>query len=166
MEVSAMAQKTFPAYVSNKCIIGYGLINGIVNAGVFAAMHAGDTAVTFGLADIAMDLALTGLILGMLLFAIVVPLTRGDLKAGRFARPEALPAAARILPRPYAGSLFVLGIVAAVAAVAVGMVLALVVGVVVPLPLPFALMMVLKGCVCALVGALSGYLTIVYVARG
>lgn len=166
MEVSAMAQKTFSAYASNKCIIGYGLINGIVNAGVFAAMHAADTSVTFGLADIAFDLALTGVILGMLLFAIVVPLTRGDLKAGRFARPDALPAVTRMLPRSYVGSLFVLGIVAGLAAVAVGTVLALVVGFVVPMPLPFTLMMVLKGCVCALVGALSGYLTIAYVARG
>lgn len=169
MEVSATvqkAQKTFSAYAANKCVIGYGLINGIVNAGVFAAMHAANTEVTFGLPDILTEMALTGAILGIILFACVVPLTRHDLNAERFARPESLPSIVRLMPRSYAGSMLVLGLVAAVAAVAVGLALALIVGIVLPLPLPFVPMMVLKGCVCACVGALSGYLTISYVVRG
>ncbi|MEI3307543.1 MAG: hypothetical protein V8R48_01565 [Eggerthella lenta] len=166
MEVTATSRKTFSAYVSNKCIIGYGLINGIVNAAVFAAMHAAQPDVVFGLPDIAVDLALTGLILGVILFACVVPLTRHDLNAGRFACPEAFPGAVRLLPRSYAGAMLALGLVAAVAAVALGAALALVVSIVLPLPLPFLPMMALKGCVCACIGALSGYLTISYVVRG
>lgn len=166
MEVSAMAQKTFSSYAANKCIIGYGLINGIVNAGVFAAMHAGSPEVVFGLPDILFDLALTGLILGIILFACVVPLTRNDLKANRFAPPETLPSVARLMPRSYVGAMLVLGVIAAVLAVAVGAALALVVGLVLPLPLPLIPMMALKGCVCAVIGACSGFLTISYVVRG
>lgn len=169
MEVSATAQKaqkTFSAYAANKCVIGYGLVNGIVNAAVFAAMHAAQPEVTFGLPDIMTDLTLTGAILGIILFACVVPLTRHDLNAERFARPEETPSVARLLPRSYVGAMLVLGLVAAVAAVAVGLALALIVGFVLPLPLPFVPMMVLKGCVCACIGALSGFLTISYVVRG
>lgn len=169
MEVSATAQKapkTFSAYAANKCLIGYGLVNGIVNAAVFAAMHAAQPEVGFGVSDIVLDLALTGLILGIILFACVVPLTRHDLNAARFARPEALSSVARLLPRSYVGAMLVLGMVAGVAAVALGMALALIVGIVLPLPLHFVTMMVLKGCVCACIGALSGFLTISYVVRG
>lgn len=169
MEVSATAQKaqkTFSAYAANKCVIGYGLVNGIVNAAVFAAMHAAQPEVTFGMVDIVTEMALTGAILGIILFACVVPLTRHDLNAARFDRPEALPSFVRLLPRSYVGAMLVLGLVAAVAAVAVGLALALVVGIALPLPLPFAPMMVLKGCVCACIGALSGFLTISYVVRG
>lgn len=166
MEVSATAQKTFSAYAANKCVVGYGLINGLVNAAVFAAMHAAQPEAAFGVPDIMTDLSLTGLILGIILFACVVPLTRHDLNAGRFARPEETPSAARLLPRSYVGAMLLLGLVAAVAAVATGMALALVVGIVLPLPLHFVPMMVLKGCVCACIGALSGFLTISYVVRG
>lgn len=165
MEVSATVQKTFYSYAANKCVIGYGLINGLVNAAVFAAMHAAQPEATFGMPDIVMDLALTGAILGIILFACVVPLTRHDLEACRFARPVALPSVVRLMPRSYVGAMLVLGLLAAVVAVAVGLALALVVGVVLPLPLPFVPMMVVKGCVCALVGACAGFLTVSYVVR-
>lgn len=70
------------------------------------------------------------------------------------------------MPRSYVGAMLVLGVIAAVLAVAVGAALALVVGLVLPLPLPFIPMMALKGCVCAVIGACSGFLTISYVVRG
>lgn len=157
--------KEFGAYAANKCAVGYGLVNGIVNAGVFAAMHAGDTSVTFALGDVVFDLALTGLILGVILFAIVVPLTKHDLKAGAFVRPEVLPGVARVVPRSFAGALVVVGLVAGMLAAVIGAVLSGLMSVAGVMPLGFAAMMILKGCVCALVGAASGYFTISFVVR-
>lgn len=162
---AAKAPKEFGAYAANKCLVGYGLVNGIVNAGVFSAMHAGDANVTFALGEVVFDLALTGLILGIILFAIVAPLTKHDLKAGAFLWPDALPGVARIVPRSFAGALVVVGLVAGVLAAAVGALVAVLLSVAGVMPLGFVSMMVLKGCVCALVGAASGYLTISFVAR-
>lgn len=54
----------------------------------------------FGMHDIVHDLAFTGLLLGMLLFACVVPLTRMDLRKGVFSLPGAAAVPFRSSPRP------------------------------------------------------------------
>ena len=162
---STKAPKAFSAYAANKCIIGYGLINGIINAAIFAGIHASQPGATFEIPDIVMDLALTGLLLGIILFACVVPLTRMDLKAGRFAAPEELPSIEKILPGAYVGTMFLLGLIASIVAVVLGVALTLLIGLALPLPLSFTAMMILKGCICASIGGISGYLTITYVVR-
>ena len=74
----AKAPKSFKSYALNKCLIGYGVVNGIINAAIFAGINAGAPDAMFGMHDIVHDLAFTGLLLGMLLFACVLlplPLT-------------------------------------------------------------------------------------------
>lgn len=85
----AKAPKSFKSYALNKCLIGYGVVNGIINAAIFAGINAGAPDAMFGMHDIVHDLAFTGLLLGMLLFACVVPLTRMDLRKGVFSLPGA-----------------------------------------------------------------------------
>lgn len=35
------AAKDYQSYLKNKCIVGYGIVNGVVNALIFMGMHAG-----------------------------------------------------------------------------------------------------------------------------
>ncbi|MFR3451957.1 MAG: hypothetical protein ACLTSX_10890 [Collinsella sp.] len=42
----AAETKEFKSYLANKCIIGYGIINGIVNAAIFFGMNASNPDVT------------------------------------------------------------------------------------------------------------------------
>ena len=37
----AKAPKSFKSYALNKCLIGYGVVNGIINAAIFAGINAG-----------------------------------------------------------------------------------------------------------------------------
>ena len=85
----ARPAKPFNSYLLNKCIIGYGVINGIINAVIFYLLHMGEPEALLGHADIFHDFALTGVLLGLLLFVIVVPLTRMDLRKHVFAGPNA-----------------------------------------------------------------------------
>lgn len=71
---AAIAPKAYGAYALNKCLIGDGVINGVLNAGIFYLMHMADTGATFGLTDVLVDFAMTGLLLGIILAAIVIPL--------------------------------------------------------------------------------------------
>ena len=84
-----------------------------------------------------MDLTLTGAILGIILFACVVPLTRHDMNAARSLRPEALPSSCGLPPRSYVGAMLALGPWSP-SRRAVGLALALIVGIVLPLLLHFA----------------------------
>ena len=85
----ARPAKPFNSYLLNKCIIGYGVINGIINAVIFYLLHMGEPEALLGHADIFHDFALTGVLLGLLLFVIVVPLTRMDLRKHVFAGHDA-----------------------------------------------------------------------------
>ena len=89
--------KPFNSYLLNKCIVGYGIINGIINAVIFYLMHLSEPELLFSEADIFHDFALTGVLLGILLFVIVVPLTRMDLRKGVFSGPKSPISAARRL---------------------------------------------------------------------
>ena len=56
----AKAPKSFKSYALNKCLIGYGVVNGIINAAIFAGINAGAPDAMFGMHDIVHDLAFTG----------------------------------------------------------------------------------------------------------
>lgn len=92
--------KPFNSYLLNKCIVGYGIINGIINAVIFYLMHLSEPELLFSEADVFHDFALTGVLLGILLFVIVVPLTRMDLRKGVFSGPNVanLGGAASLVP--------------------------------------------------------------------
>ena len=154
----AKAPKSFKSYALNKCLIGYGVVNGIINAAIFAGINAGAPDAMFGMHDIVHDLAFTGLLLGMLLFACVVPLTRMDLRKGVFSLPGAAGGAF-----PLVSSILGVGALAAVVMTGAGALLSL------ALPAAGATvtgMMFLKGLVCALGGAVAGWFTISFVVRG
>ena len=63
-------------------------------------MHLSEPELLFSEADIFHDFALTGVLLGILLFVIVVPLTRMDLRKGVFSGPNVanLGGAASLVP--------------------------------------------------------------------
>ena len=48
----AKAPKSFKSYALNKCLIGYGVVNGIINAAIFAGINAGAPDAMFGMHDI------------------------------------------------------------------------------------------------------------------
>lgn len=54
------AAKDYQSYLKNKCIVGYGIVNGIVNALIFMGMHAGDADITFAAGKVVEEIALTG----------------------------------------------------------------------------------------------------------
>lgn len=157
------APKSFKSYALNKCLIGYGVVNGIINASIFAGMHAATPDAVFDMTAIAHDIAFTGLLLGILLFACVVPLTRMDLKHGKFALPAMGQGTFALMPRPYAGSIFATGLMAMVVMTGLGALA----GLFVPAAgLPVVAMTVLKGTLCAIGGAVAGWCTISFVVRG
>ena len=156
----AKGPKTFSAYALSKCIVGYGIINGIINAAIFAGIHAGAPDARFRFGDVAHDMALTGALLGILLFVIVVPLTKADFRKGRFAGPVEGDQLAP-LPRSFALATVVMGAIGLVAAVGIAEAACLAL----PLPLDVTGMMLLKGVCCATVGCLSGYFTISWAVR-
>ena len=155
--------KPFNSYLLNKCIVGYGIINGIINAVIFYLMHLSEPELLFSEADIFHDFALTGVLLGILLFVIVVPLTRMDLRKGVFSLPGAAGGAFPLVSSSYAVSILGVGALAAVVMTGAGALLSL------ALPAAGATvtgMMFLKGLVCALGGAVAGWFTIIFVVRG
>ena len=155
--------KPFNSYLLNKCIVGYGIINGIINAVIFYLMHLSEPELLFSEADIFHDFALTGVLLGILLFVIVVPLTRMDLRKGVFSLPGAAGGAFPLVSSSYAVSILGVGALAAVIMTGAGALLSL------ALPAAGATvtgMMFLKGLVCALGGAVAGWFTISFVVRG
>ena len=155
--------KPFNSYLLNKCIVGYGIINGISNAVLFDLMHLSEPELLFSEADIFHDFALTGVLLGILLFVIVVPLTRMDLRKGVFSLPGAAGGAFPLVSSSYAVSILGVGALAAVVMTGAGALLSW------ALPAAGATvtgMMFLKGLVCALGGAVAGWFTISFVVRG
>lgn len=139
--------KPFNSYLLNKCIVGYGIINGIINAVIFYLMHLSEPELLFSEADVFHDFALTGVLLGILLFVIVVPLTRMDLRKGVFSGPNVanLGGAASLVPASYAPALLVATVAATVSLMGVGAFAC----VLLPLPLTVTGLMLLKGLVCA-----------------
>ena len=153
-----MAAKTkdYKSYLWNKSIIGYGIINGIINALIFLGINSGNPDGLFAQGKIIEEMALTGVLLGLILTWCVVPLTKMDLKkgvyrgeAGAYGPTEKLPVKA--IPMSIA-----VGVVALVVVVVLSGLLTFVL----PLPLTRTGMMVFKGCMCAVTGCVSGYCVI------
>jgi hypothetical protein len=162
MAKSPKAPLSFTSYALNKCLIGYGVVNGIINAAIFAGLHAAAEGATFDMGAVVSDLSFTGILLGMLLFACVVPLTRMDLRKNVFKLPAGGAGAFPLVSGSYAVSILVVGALACVFMTGIGALLSL------ALPAGGATvtgMMILKGLVCAC-GAVAGYFTISFVVRG
>lgn len=102
----------FSSYALRKCLIGFGAVNGVLNAVIFRFMHSGDMTVQFDFVGIVADLAITGLILGAILFACAVPLTKRDMRAGAFVSPETFGGVAGVVPRSYGVAMLVVAVVA------------------------------------------------------
>lgn len=152
----AKPTKTFQSYLLNKCLIGYGIINGIVNALIFYLMHMSDTAITFGYNDIMIEMATTGFLLGVILMECVLPLTRMDVRKDVFEVPAHIDGWQKRIPRSNLMGAIVIGLVAMVATLAVAAIFL----VFLPRPLGFVPMLVFKGFLCAVAGAVAGYLSI------
>ena len=148
--------KDFQGYLKNKCIVGYGIANGIINGAIFFAMNASNAAITFDQSAMIEEIALTGALLGVLLTLCVVPLTKMDFKKGVYTATAADMNATAKLP----GNMIVLSLVVGVIALAICTALAAVFSFVLPMPLTRTGMMIFKGCMCAIAGAIAGYLVI------
>ena len=76
-------QNNLKSYLLSKCIVGYGIINGLINATIFYFMEKGHPDALFYAGDIIKDLTFTTFLLGFLLALIVMPLTVKDLEKGK-----------------------------------------------------------------------------------
>lgn len=150
------AAKDYQSYLKNKCIVGYGIVNGIVNALIFMGMHAGDADITFAAGKVVEEIALTGALLGLILTWCVVPLTKMDFNKGVYpGNSEGYGWLAK-LPKKSIPLSIVVGIIALVVATP----LAWLCTFVLPLPLSRTGMMIFKGVMCAVAGCVSGYVVI------
>lgn len=135
------AAKDYQSYLKNKCIVGYGIVNGIVNALIFMGMHAGDADITFAAGKVVEEIALTGALLGLILTWCVVPLTKMDFNKGVYpGNSEGYGWLAK-LPKKSIPLSIVVGIIALVVATP----LAWLCTFVLPLPLSRTGMMIFKG---------------------
>lgn len=159
-EHSAHQPKPLVAYMRHKCLIGYGVINGIINAVIFYLLHHSAPGAIFTPADAAHDLAFTGLLLGPLLFACVVPLTKMDRAHGTFTAAEGDGLLCCPMPRAYGASMLLVALICAVAMTGTCTLAMQATG-----PLGLGAMTLLKGMLCAAGGALSGYLTLSFCQR-
>lgn len=158
----AAETKEFKSYLANKCIVGYGIINGIVNAAIFFGMNASDPSVTFAADKVLEEIVLTGALLGLILTWCVVPLTKMDLRKNVYKADVERDGLISKLP----GGAFTLSIPVGIVAAVVAGILAWVFSMVLPMPLTRTGMMVFKGCMCAIVGSLSGYIVVTRTTQG
>ena len=78
-----MQNNNFKSYLLSKCLIGYGLVNGIINAIIFYFMERGHLDKVFEAKDIISDFAFTTFLLGSLLALIVIPMIAKDMEKGK-----------------------------------------------------------------------------------
>lgn len=149
--------KKFNNYLLEKCLIGNGIINGILNAIIFYTLEKGTPDKIFHTQDVVMDFAFTGFLLGFLLPLIVFPLTQKDITSGKFTLPEGTNKIANLLPNKKILSALVIGVIAMVLMVSIAFVCVSLLGLT---PLTVKAMGIFKGIMCAIAGATAGYLTI------
>ncbi len=154
-------QNKLKSYLLSKCIIGYGIVNGIINATIFYFMEKSHPDTMFGSKDIISDLVLATFLLGFLLALIVVPLTRTDLKNGKFEKQDGIHKLEKFLPN----NLFVFSLLLGLLTCAITVLLATIIVYLFNIaPLTVTQMMIFKGIICAIGGAIAGYLCIIKVA--
>ncbi len=146
---------TYEAYIKNKTYIGYGLINGIINAAIFYFSNMSDMGVNVTYDNAVFGMAINSVLLGMILTWCVVPLTKADIKNDKFeanmhyTQAQKLPANGFVLS-------IVLGIVCGLIGTAISALLFFV----------FKSMLTnwtvffVKLLVCAVVGGLAGFTVI------
>lgn len=147
----------FNKYLLEKCLIGNGIINGIINAMVFYAMHKSEPNATFMTTDIVIDLAATSLILGFLLALIVLPLTAKDLNSGKITRQESANKIVGFLPKNKYASALVIGLVTMVIIAPITWIAVMILNL---SPLTVKSMGIFKGIMCAVAGMIAGCMTI------
>ncbi len=153
---TAHPAKPFKSYLLNKCLIGYGVINGVINGIICYLINMGNPTGTFGFSAILMDFALTGILLGVILMECVLPATRSDIRKNSFVLPDYVDGWQKHLPRGNIAGAVVIGLATMVVSLAIGAVFSLVL----PLPLNLMQMVVFKAILCAVIGAFAGYLSI------
>lgn len=156
-----MSQNNFKKYLLSKCLIGYGLINGIVNAIIFYFMERGHLDKIFDGRDIITDFAFTTFSLGLILALIVIPMTAKDMEKGEFKAENRTHKIEKYLPNHILLTSLVVGLIACVISVILS---SLIVFVFKASPLNVIQMMIFKGIICSIAGAISGYLCIIKVA--
>ena len=156
-----MSQNNFKKYLLSNCLIGYGLINGIVNAIIFYFMERGHLDKIFDGRDIITDFAFTTFSLGLILALIVIPMTAKDMEKGEFKAENRTHKIEKYLPNHILLTSLVVGLIACVISVILS---ALIVFVFKASPLNVIQMMIFKGIICSIAGAISGYLCIIKVA--
>ena len=104
-------QNNLKSYLLSKCIVGYGIINGLINATIFYFMEKGHPDALFYAGDIIKDLTFTTFLLGFLLALIVMPLTVKDLEKGKFSSQDSVHKLEKYLPNHLFVFSIVLGIV-------------------------------------------------------
>lgn len=146
-------EKSFNSYLLNKCLIGSGIINGIINAIIFYLLEKNNTE-GFAFADILIDLAITAIILGLILTLCLYPLTKMDIKKKVFSTDHNREAMTSKLPNNKYVLGLVLGVIAAVVVVGLS-------AIILPLtkiaPLTMMQMVFYKGVACAIAGGVTAY---------
>ncbi|MGN1031850.1 MAG: hypothetical protein ACI4PU_00170 [Intestinibacter sp.] len=156
-----MQNNNFKSYLLSKCLIGYGLVNGIINAIIFYFMERGHLGKLFEARDIITDFAFTTFSLGAILALIVIPLIAKDMEKGKFKADNRTHKIEKYLPEHILLIALVVGLIACFISVALS---AIVVYLFKASPLNITQMMIFKGIICSIAGAISGYLCIIKVA--
>lgn len=151
----------FKNYIMTKCLIGYGIINGIINAIIFYFMERSHLDDVFYFQDILIDIAFTTVLLGIILALIVVPMTIKDARNQKFKVDKQENKIEKIIPDNKVLAYLFIGFVTCIVSV---IVTAVVVGLFNLAPFNVMQMMVFKGIICAIAGATAGYLCIIKVA--
>lgn len=147
-------------YFLEKCFIGNGVINGIVNALIFYGAESAHKDKMFSLTDVLKDISFTVFLLGLLLVLIVHPLTVKDIKSGKLEKASEPSKLLKVLPKKKGLASLVVGLIA----VAICVPLTALAAVALKLtPITYTGMGIFKGVICAIAGTLSGYLTVVHV---
>lgn len=148
---------TMKRYILSKCIIGNGMINGAINAGIFYLLNRKHEGAFFS-SSLYLDFAMTTFILVLCMAAIAYPTIARAVKKGNAPALSCNGfhhSIGRVLPKNkwVLLSVITLALTCIVPAFFVGVVSGI--GLT---PISFTGAIVLKGIVCAVVGGLSTYL--------
>lgn len=153
-EVKNMSkQMSFNKYLLEKCLISSGIINGIINAGIFYLLEKNHTE-GFALADILIDLTATGILLGLILTLCLYPLTKMDIKKEKFVAQHNMDKIVNKLPDNKYLLGLLLGVIAAAVVVALSAIIIPLTGIA---PLTMMQMMFYKGVACTIAGGVTAY---------
>lgn len=145
------------SYLLEKCVIGNGIINGIINAVIFYFMEKGHPDEIFNTSDIVIDLAITSFILGIILVLIVLPLTKKDVESGKLSLVHEENKIANFVPDNTKKAAFVVGLVDMVIITVISFLSVVLFKLA---PLTVTGMMIFKGIMCAIAGMIAGYMCI------